>query len=84
LIPDDIIYRKKMGFNAPMAEWMRGDFGAKAEHEILNSPILPEVGFDSAAIAGMIADHRTGRRDRSLQIWVLYNLTSWHSHWVGG
>ncbi len=84
LIPDDIIYRKKMGFNAPMAEWLRGEFGAKAEQEILGSAILSEIGFDKPAIAAMIKDHRTGKRDRSLPIWVLYNLTSWHSHWVGG
>lgn len=84
LIPNDIIYRKKMGFNAPMAQWLRGDFGAKAEHEILGSTILDEIGFDRDAIASMITDHRSGKRDTSLPIWVLYNLTSWHSHWVGG
>ena len=35
LIPDEIINRKKMGFGAPMTQWLRGDFGRKAEDTIL-------------------------------------------------
>ncbi len=82
IIPDDVIYRKKMGFNAPMAEWLRGDFGSKAEAGIMNSPLLDQIGFDREQVAGLISDHRRGRRDTSLMVWVLYNLTAWHSHWI--
>ena len=82
IIPDDVIYRKKMGFNAPMAEWLRGDFGGKAEIGIMNSPLLDQIGFDREQVAGLISDHRQGRRDTSLMVWVLYNLTAWYSHWI--
>jgi len=82
IIPNDIIYRKKMGFNAPMAEWLRGGFGAKAEDGIMNSPLLDQIGFDRDNVAGLISDHRSGHRNTSLMIWVLYNLTAWHAHWI--
>lgn len=84
IIPDDIIHRKKMGFAAPMAEWLRGGFGAQAERQILSSPMLAEMGFDREIVAGLIADHRGGRRDTSLPVWVLYNLAAWHAHWIEG
>jgi asparagine synthase (glutamine-hydrolysing) len=82
LIPDDIIYRKKMGFAAPMKEWLRGDFGRSAEQEILASPLLDEIGADRDMIGRMIGDHRSGKRDAALLIWVLFNLTAWHAHWI--
>jgi len=82
LIPKEIIYRKKMGFAAPMAEWLRGDFGQQAEQEILSSPLLTDAGFDRDHISSLLSDHRSGRRDASLYIWVLFNLTAWHGHWV--
>jgi asparagine synthase (glutamine-hydrolysing) len=82
LIPDDIIHRKKMGFAAPMAEWLRGDFGHAAKREILASPLLDEIGADRDMIGRMIGDHRSGKRDAALLIWVLFNLTAWHAHWI--
>jgi asparagine synthase (glutamine-hydrolysing) len=82
LIPKEIINRNKMGFAAPMAQWLEGEFGKQAESEILSSELLDLVGFNKEPIAAMIRDHRAGRRDTSLLIWVLYNLTSWHSRWV--
>ena len=82
LVPDEIIYRKKMGFAAPMAQWLEGQFGKQAESEILKSPLLDEAGFDKERIAAMFSDHRSGRRDTSLLLWVLFNLTAWHGHWV--
>jgi hypothetical protein len=30
----------------------------------------------------MIGDHRSGKRDAALLIWVLFNLTAWHAHWI--
>ena len=44
VIPDEIIHRKKMGFAAPMAQWLRGDFGKQAETEILGSKVLRNTG----------------------------------------
>ncbi len=84
LIPDDIIHRKKQGFAAPMSDWLKGDFGARVEREIMASPMLSSMGFDRAMVAGMIADHRTGRRDTALPVWVIYNLVAWHAHWIEG
>jgi len=84
LIPDEIIFRKKMGFNAPMSDWLRGEFGALAESEILNSPMLAEIGFEREIVSEMLKAHRSGRRDSALLIWVIYNLAAWHAHWIEG
>ena len=82
IIPNEIIYRKKMGFGAPMSQWLKGSFGAEARMRILASPLLKRGFFNREYIDGLFAQHRSGSRDTSLYIWTLFNLTSWYDYWV--
>ncbi|WP_304001159.1 asparagine synthase (glutamine-hydrolyzing) [Methyloversatilis discipulorum] len=82
LIPDNIIYRKKMGFGAPMADWLRGDFGRQAEQAVLSSALLRRGHLDVGHVKQLFNDHRSGRRDTSLYLWTLFNLTSWYDYWI--
>ncbi len=84
VIPDETIDRKKMGFAAPMADWLRGDFGAVAEETLRASPLLDEIGVRRDVLNGMVRDHREGRRDNALHLWTLFNLAAWHRHWIAG
>ena len=81
ILPDDVIYRKKMGFGAPMREWLRGEFGKAAEHTVMSSPLRSEGLFDYQHIEALFRRHREGD-DRSLPLWTLYNLTAWFDRWV--
>jgi asparagine synthase (glutamine-hydrolysing) len=83
IIPDDVIYRKKMGFGAPMSEWLRGDFGAVAEATITESPLRREGYFDDHYVRDLFRRHRAGQ-NHGLPIWTLYNLTAWFDRWVAG
>lgn len=82
LIPDDIIYRKKMGFGAPMTQWLRGAFGKEVESRLLSSRLMEGGYFNRDYIKCLIEDHRSGRADNSLYIWTLFNLTSWFDYWI--
>src|SRR4029450_2425701 len=83
IIPDDVIYRKKMGFGAPMSEWLRGDFGAVAEATITESPLRREGYFDDHYVRDLFRRHRAGQ-NHGPPIWTLYNLTAWFDRWVAG
>ena len=82
LIPDEIIHRPKMGFGAPMTQWLRGDFGKRVESELLASRLLDRGWFNRDYIGRLCAEHHVGRRDNSLYIWTLFNLTAWYSYWI--
>ena len=82
LLPDDILYRKKMGFAAPMAEWLRGELGHRAEACVLTSPLLDRGFLNRGNISKQFRDHIEGRRDNSLHLWTLYNLTAWYEKWI--
>ncbi len=82
IIPDAIIDRPKMGFGAPMSDWLKGEFGVQAEIEMLKSSMVKRGFFDMDAIRHMFARHRRGAADHSLHLWTLYNLHVWYDHWI--
>jgi asparagine synthase (glutamine-hydrolysing) len=81
VIPDEVIDRRKVGFGAPMAEWLRGDFGRDAEAVIMRSRLRERGFFDDDRITRLFASHRAGT-DRSLPLWTIYNLTAWYDRWI--
>lgn len=84
IIPDEIIYRKKMGFGAPMAEWLRGEFGRQVEDTLMSSGLLKRGFFNRELIQQFIDRHRSGKDDFSLYIWTLFNLFAWYDYWIDG
>src|SRR5690606_32566582 len=60
LLPDNIIYRKKMGFGAPMADWLRGNFGRQAESAVLGSKLLQRGFLNIDHIEELFRAHRDG------------------------
>jgi asparagine synthase (glutamine-hydrolysing) len=84
IIPHNIIYRKKMGFGAPMSQWLNESFGKTVEDAVFNSSLLKRDFFNKKYIKGLFNDHRSNRHDNSLYIWTLFNLTSWYDYWIDG
>lgn len=82
LIPDNIIYRKKMGFGAPMSDWMRSDFGRAVRTSVLSSGLLKRGFLNVSYIEKLFDWHLTGRADTGLYLWAIYNLTAWYDLWI--
>ena len=84
LLPEDIVYRKKQGFGAPVAEWFQGDVGRRAEAQIEGSA-LRELGLlDYNEIRHMWQAHRSGPVNWAFHLWNLYNVSAWFDYWVAG
>lgn len=81
-IPDQIIDRKKMGFGAPMVEWMRGPFGLRVEATLMASRLFERLPFDREHIRRLALDHREGRGEHALFLWTLFNLAAWYDYWI--
>jgi asparagine synthase (glutamine-hydrolysing) len=70
-LPDDILYRKKMGFAVPLAGWFRGPLRARVREALLG-PTLADTGiFNTGFLAEMVEQHQSGRRDYSAPIWTV-------------
>jgi len=70
-LPDEILFREKMGFAVPLGGWFRGPLRQRIK-DLIGSSGLRETGlFDNAAMDTMIRHHQSGLRDHSAIIWSL-------------
>lgn len=85
VIPDNIIYRKKQGFGAPVREWFGGELGKYIAHSILNSRIRERQLFNYEYLQSMLEkQQRGGEVDNSARLWIIFNLSKWYDHWIAG
>ncbi len=74
VLPDEILWRRKMGFVTPISAWFRGPLADEAA-AVAGSPVLAELGwFDGNALARLAADHRAGRAEHGRTLWQLLML----------
>ncbi|SFP45042.1 asparagine synthase (glutamine-hydrolysing) [Nitrosomonas cryotolerans] len=75
-LPNDILYRDKMGFSVPLASWFRGALSQRVRKAILG-PVLTETGiFNMIFLEEMLDQHQSGRRDYSALLWALLMFES--------
>jgi asparagine synthase (glutamine-hydrolysing) len=73
-LPDDILFRRKMGFVTPISAWFRGALAGEAR-AISQGSALAETGwFDMAEVSRIIADHQDGRSDHGRALWQFIML----------
>ena len=71
VLPEEVLFRKKMGFAVPLDVWFRGSL---RQHilNVVQGKRLAECGiFEPAMLRRMVADHQSGRRDHSAPLWSL-------------
>jgi len=70
-LPDDVLFREKMGFAVPLASWFRGPLKERIS-TLADTPGLRQLGhFDTKVIDTMVRHHQAGLRDHSAIIWSL-------------
>lgn len=82
ILPHDILYAKKRGFGAPIREWFRTPTGKDFATRLQTSSIRKREFFNYDAVAKMLDDHTSGRRDWSFHLWALVNVSLWYEHWI--
>lgn len=70
-LPNDVLYRLKMGFSVPLASWFRGPLKQRVR-DVMLGPTLSETGiFDQKFLNQMVNQHESGVRDYSASIWAI-------------
>ncbi len=79
-LPHEVMYRRKMGFSIPLAEWFRGPLKARLRSSLL-SPAMADTGrFDMAFLKRMCDEHGSGVRDYSASLWSLLMFATFLDH----
>ena len=83
-LSDNILYRNKMGFSVPLADWFRGPLRQHVRDAILG-PVLAETGiFNRTYLEELVEQHQSGKRDYSAPLWTLLMFESFMRNIVNG
>jgi asparagine synthase (glutamine-hydrolysing) len=71
LLPEEVLYRPKMGFGVPLAGWFRGPARQRVLASLKGEALRGCGLFDVAAIDELVDRHMSGISDHTQPIWAL-------------
>jgi asparagine synthase (glutamine-hydrolysing) len=77
-LPREIVYREKVGFGVPLAEWFRNPHGLGRYLDVLTDKSFRERGFfDAKSVDRLVGEHLHEGLDHHEILWGLVNLELW-------
>jgi asparagine synthase (glutamine-hydrolysing) len=78
----DTLYRRKMGFSVPLADWWRGELRGAFEASVLAPDSFCSQLLQPAAMRDLWQDQLRGTRDNAYKLWILFALEKWAGHYA--
>ena len=75
-VPQNILYRPKMGFAVPLISWVRGPLRDRVRASVTGQALADSGMFDMRFLAGLVDQHQSGTRDHSAVLWALVMFDS--------
>ena len=80
-LPNDILYRKKMGFCVPLREWSQDIIIRNIENDL--SSFCKNAGFFSeAGLRTQINAMKNRQKDYTNNLWTIYFIMQWFKKWM--
>jgi asparagine synthase (glutamine-hydrolysing) len=76
-VPREALHRRKRGFVMPASDWLRGDLAPFARATLGSARFLDRGWLSPDAVRRLLAEHASGARDWSQQLWTLMILEIW-------
>jgi len=70
-LPQDILYRPKMGFGVPLGKWFRAELKQDIRNAVLSERMMDCGFFDPGYLRTLVNHHQRGLRDYSAPLWTL-------------
>ncbi|WP_417521367.1 asparagine synthase (glutamine-hydrolyzing) [Marinobacter sp.] len=77
MLPEDILYRKKMGFSVPLTHWLRHELRPTVEQLLLSPDSGVANFFDPAGILKLWQRHLAGDDQFTQELWSLVAFELW-------
>ena len=70
-LPHEVLYRPKMGFSVPLAQWLRGPLKDRLQQAVLGTQMEATGYFNPQTLQDMVRQHLSGQSDHSASLWTL-------------
>jgi asparagine synthase (glutamine-hydrolysing) len=82
ILPAEVLRQPKAGFAAPTDYWLANDLREMTDDLLSESGLRQRGLFRPEAVRKLIAEHRSGRQDCSMQIWQFLTLELWMQNFL--
>jgi asparagine synthase (glutamine-hydrolysing) len=83
-LPNEVLYRPKMGFAVPLARWFRGPLKQRVREAVLGQRMADTGWFDHKTLQQLVDNHQSGRADHSAPLWTLLMFEAFLRNVVDG
>jgi asparagine synthase (glutamine-hydrolysing) len=83
-LPNEVIYRKKMGFGCPIDEWLRDELKPLAYDTLLSQAARERGLMRPDYVRRLLDEHCSGQRNHHTRLWALLMLELWFRMWIDG
>jgi asparagine synthase (glutamine-hydrolysing) len=83
-LPREVLRQPKAGFAAPVDYWLAHDLDEMVSDLLSESQLRKRGLFRPEAVRRLLDEHRSGRQDRSMQIWQFLTLELWMQSFLDG
>jgi len=84
LLPEQIVNRRKLGWETPLGAWLRSELKPLLHEVLLGEGELCRDLFEEAELRRLMDLHERGERDLTKQLFLLLSLGLWHRGFVAG
>ena len=81
-IPNENLYRSKMGFEVPVRQWLRNELRTFLTDILLSKRSLTRGYFRPEFIESLVSSHISAKQDYSFQVWTLLMLELWFREFI--
>ncbi|HEY7353962.1 MAG TPA: asparagine synthase (glutamine-hydrolyzing) [Terriglobales bacterium] len=82
VLPTEVLRQPKAGFAMPVDYWLASDLREMTDDLLASARLKSRGLFRAQAVRQLIREHRSGRRDWSMQIWQFLTLELWMQNFL--
>ena len=79
-IPKECVYRKKIGFELPINQWLKEDLSPVVKKFIKNKAIT-EINYSTIENLFEDLNDKNGHKLKSATLWAWLTLEMWNENW---
>jgi asparagine synthase (glutamine-hydrolysing) len=81
-LPNELLYRPKMGFGCPVDHWLRSELKEFAYETLLSQSARERGLFRPTYVRHLLDEHCAFTRDHHTRLWALLMLELWFQMWI--
>lgn len=81
-LPDDLIYRKKWGFPAPVDTWLKNDLAYLMDQYLNKEVLMKQDLFNYAFVIKLVREFKQGKSFHFKRVWSLIIFQMWYEKYI--